>query len=48
MDKNGYGIGIGVLLAGILSYASNGSIGWAFLHGLLGWLYVIYWFVVNN
>ncbi len=37
------GIGVGVVLAIILSWTTNHSILWAILHGLCGWLYVIYW-----
>ena len=35
------GIGMGCALAMILSYDLNGSIGWAILHGILSWIYVI-------
>lgn len=33
---------IGSSLAVVLSYSANHSILWAILHGVLGWLYVIY------
>mgnify|MGYP003705677857 CR=1 FL=1 len=36
------GIGFGVALAIAISYTTNKSIGWAILHGLLSWIYVIY------
>lgn len=36
------GIGFGTALAIAISYTKNQSIGWAILHGLLSWLYVIY------
>ena len=36
------GIGIGGVLAIVLSYSVNQSIGWAILHGIFGWFYVIY------
>jgi p-aminobenzoyl-glutamate transporter AbgT len=36
------GMGMGSCLAMILSYSINKSILWAILHGLFGWLYVIY------
>ena len=36
------GIGMGSALAMILSYSINKSILWAILHGIFGWLYVIY------
>lgn len=32
----------GTMLAIAISYAHNQSIGWAIVHGLLSWLYVIY------
>jgi hypothetical protein len=38
-----YGIGIGGVLAVIMSWGVNHSILYAILHGVLGWLYVIYW-----
>jgi hypothetical protein len=37
-----YGIGFGSALAIAISYTTNKSILWAIIHGLLGWLYVIY------
>lgn len=37
------GIGIGSAIAVTLSYALNKSILWMMLHGLLSWIYVIYY-----
>jgi hypothetical protein len=37
-----YGIGFGSALAIAISYTTNKSILWAIVHGILGWLYVIY------
>jgi hypothetical protein len=37
------GIGIGVVLAVILSWTTHHSILWAILHSMCSWLYVIYW-----
>jgi hypothetical protein len=37
-----YGIGFGSALAMILSFELNHSVGWAILHGICSWLYVIY------
>ena len=37
------GVGFGAVLAMIISYTAWESIGWAILHGLLGWIYVIYY-----
>jgi hypothetical protein len=39
----GAGISFGCALAMVISYANWNSIGWAILHGILGWLYVIYY-----
>lgn len=36
------GIGLGTVIAVVVSWSSNKSILWAIIHGLLGWLYVIY------
>ena len=36
------GISFGCALAMIISYVTYKSIGWAILHGMFGWLYVIY------
>jgi hypothetical protein len=37
-----YGVGFGTALAIAISYATNHSILWAIIHGVFGWLYVIY------
>src|ERR1700741_326766 len=37
-----YGVGFGSALAIAISYTANHSILWAIIHGILGWLYVIY------
>lgn len=39
------GIGMGAVLAMIISYAKWQSIGWAILHGALNWAYVIYYII---
>lgn len=36
------GIGFGTALAIAISYTRNRSILWAIIHGILGWLYVIW------
>ena len=44
MDKGvKTGIGFGSVLAMVISYHAYASIGWAVLHGILGWAYVIYY-----
>lgn len=37
------GIGIGCVIAVIISWTTNHSVLWAILHGLFGWFYVIYY-----
>jgi hypothetical protein len=37
-----YGVGFGSALAITISYTENHSILWAIIHGLFGWLYVVY------
>lgn len=37
------GIGFGCALAIVISWSVNHSVGWAILHGICSWLYVIYW-----
>ena len=37
------GVSFGSVLAIVISYANWHSIGWAILHGILSWVYVIYY-----
>jgi hypothetical protein len=37
------GIGLGSVIAVVTSWDRNKSILWALIHGILGWLYVIYY-----
>lgn len=39
------GISFGSALAMVISYTTWHSIGWAIIHGLLSWVYVIYFFL---
>lgn len=39
------GISFGAVLAMVISYVKWQSIGWAVLHGLLNWIYVIYYII---
>ena len=39
------GISFGTALAMVISYTQWHSIGWAILHGLMSWGYVIYYFI---
>ena len=40
------GIGLGTVFASIISWSMWKSFWWMFLHGILGWIYVIYWGIV--
>lgn len=40
------GISFGTALAMVISFAMNKSVLWAILHGLLSWIYVIYYVIV--
>lgn len=42
-SKAGTGIGLGTIIAVVVSYSVNKSIGWAIIHGFFGWLYIIYY-----
>ena len=37
-----YGVGFGSALAMAISFTLNRSIIWAIIHGILGWIYVVY------
>ncbi len=37
-----HGVSFGSALARAISFNVNHSLGWAILHGLLSWIYVIY------
>lgn len=39
------GVSFGTALAMVISFVTWKSIGWAILHGLLGWAYVIYYII---
>ncbi len=39
------GVSFGSALAIVISYVNWHSIGWAIFHGLMGWVYVIYFFL---
>ena len=42
------GVGLGTIIAVVVSWSRNKSILWAIIHGILGWLYVIYALLVKN
>lgn len=39
------GISFGSVLAIVISYTTWKSVGWAIVHGVFGWIYVIYFLV---
>ena len=39
---------VGCFGAAYLSWITSASIGWAILHFLFGWLYILYWFFVHG
>lgn len=39
------GISFGSALAMVISYVNWHSVGWAIFHGLLSWVYVIYYII---
>ncbi|MDL2254161.1 hypothetical protein LJC49_08885 [Ruminococcaceae bacterium OttesenSCG-928-I18] len=41
------GVSFGTALAMVISYTNWGSIFWAILHGLLSWIYVIYFILFH-
>lgn len=41
------GISFGAALAMVISYTNWHSVGWAIFHGLLSWVYVIYFVMVH-
>ena len=42
MEDGSTGVGIGAVVAVIVSYSHNHSIFWAIVDGFLGWLYIAY------
>lgn len=40
-----YGISFGSALAMLLSYVEHKSIFWAVIHGILSWIYVVYFII---
>jgi len=44
----GPGIGLGTIIAVVISWSRNKSILWAIVHGILGWIYVIYALLVKK
>jgi len=39
---------LGGFIALLMSWSVNHSVVYAFLHGILGWFYVVYWLLVHG
>jgi fucose permease len=44
----GSSLGFGAVLAMVMSWTLNQSILWAVIHGVFGWIYVIYYMIVRD
>lgn len=44
----GPGVGLGTIIAVVISWSRNKSVLWTIVHGILGWLYVIYALIVGK
>ena len=44
----GSSIGFGAVLAMVMSWTANKAILWAIIHGLLGWIYVVYYLIFKS
>lgn len=44
----GSGIGVGTVIAIMISWSLNSSVFWAVVHGFFGWLYVFYYLIFIN
>jgi hypothetical protein len=42
------GVGLGAVIAVVVSWSRNRSILWAILHGIFGWFYVIYFAITRD
>ncbi|HFK5569089.1 TPA: hypothetical protein ACG0AO_000878 [Elizabethkingia meningoseptica] len=41
------GLELGAIIAVVISWGRNKSILWAIIHGILGWIYVIYYAIIR-
>ena len=51
MDKNSItysGAGLGSIIAVVVSWSVNHSIGWAILHGIISWFYIVNRLIVGG
>jgi len=40
-------LGWGTVFGSMISFVTNHSIGWAIVHGIFGWFYVVYFFAMR-
>lgn len=45
---SGIGIGLGNVIAVVISWSVNHSVLWAIIHGIFGWLYIIYYLLKTH
>jgi hypothetical protein len=45
MRRVQYGVGLGNIIAVVISWSANQSIFWLLVHGFLGWFYVLYYLI---
>lgn len=38
-----FSVGFGNVIAVIISWTTFHSVGWALIHGIFSWFYIIYW-----
>ena len=46
--KSGAAVSFGCVVAITLSWSANHAIGWACIHGLFSWFYVVYYLVTKD
>jgi hypothetical protein len=44
----GSSIGLGAALAVVMSWTVHKAVGWAIIHGILGWVYVVYYLFAHH
>jgi len=44
----GTGVGLGNIIAVVISWSVNHSILWAIIHGFLGWIYIVYYLLITH
>lgn len=46
--KSGATYGLGTMLAICMSWTAHQAVGWALLHGVFSWFYVIYYLIMRD